>query len=87
MYLMLLLKMKMTIYNITDYLPFPIDLIIFIFMLSGLIPFNGILYFILSTVSGTYPADTVISIEGQDGGSLEPNMSTSCLYNTCKITC
>ena len=63
-----------------DYLPFLIYHIIFIFLLSSLIPVNGMLYFITSTVSGSCSADTVISIEGQEGGSLEPNMSTS-LYN------
>ena len=85
---MLLLKKNMTIYNIMDYyLPFlllPRDRIIFIFVLSGLIPLNGIPYFISVTVLVSCLADTVISIEGQDGGSSEPNMSTSLLYNICK---
>ena len=70
-----------------DYLPFlllPRDRIIYIFQSSGLIPVNDIPYFISSTVSSPCLADTVISIEGQDGGSSEPNMSTSLLYNICK---
>ena len=67
-------------------LPLPRDRIIFIFLLLGLIPRIGTLYFISSTVSGPCPADTVISRKGQDGGSSEPKTSTSLLYNTYKIT-
>ena len=70
-----------------DYLPFlllPRDRIMYIFLLTGLIPLNGIPYFISVTVSGPCLADTVISIEGQDGGSSDPNMSTSFLYKICK---
>ena len=88
LYLMLLLKKKMMIYNIMDYyLPFlllPRDRTIYIFMLLGLIPLNDIPYFISSTVLSPCLADTLISIEGQDGGYSEPNMSTSLLYNNCK---
>ena len=54
-----------------DYLPFLLlsrDRIIFIFVLSGLIPLNNIPYLISATVSGPCMADTVISIEGQVGG-------------------
>ena len=49
-----------------DYLPLlvlPRNLIIFIFLLLGLIPLNGIPYFISATVSRPCLADTVISIE------------------------
>ena len=46
-------------------------------MSAGLIPFNGTQYLILLTVSGPCSADTVTSIEGKDGGTLEPNVSTS----------
>ena len=43
-------------------------------------PFNGTQYLIRVTVSDLFSADTVISIEAQDGGSSEPNVSTSLLY-------
>ena len=70
-----------------DYLPFlllPRDRIMYIFLLTGLIPINDIPYFISVTVSGSCLADTVISIEEQNGGFSDPNKSTSSLYKTCK---
>ena len=50
-----------------DYLPFlllPRDRTIYISLLSGFIPINGIPYFNLVTVSGPSSADTVISMKG-----------------------
>ena len=66
-------------YHLVQYLPSlrGRERMILIFLFSGLIPFNGILYFILVAVLCPLSADTVISIEGTDGGFCRTNISTS----------